>query len=140
MSDLPKTSFSHNGRDYTTTLLPALEGLVIMPKIIVLFGREITSLILVTPEPKLRELLGDMEVLGGFLHTISKNAADNNGLLLLHEILRYTTCKQIQLANSVVEASVYDNFSTHFAGEYMDLFTVAILAARASFTKPSSAK
>lgn len=134
---LPTTSYTVNGRDYTTRLLPARDGLVLMPKIIALLGKEITTMILISPGDQLSALMQDMEVVGSMLHAVSEKAASDNGLLLLHELLRHTTCKQVQLANGMMELSVYENFDTHFAGEYMDLFTVAIHAARASFTKPS---
>ena len=137
---LPVTDFVVNGRDYKTTLLPARAGLILMPKIIALLGRENTTIMLAAGEKGLAKLLANPETMGAMLHEISTKATEDNGLLLLHEVMRHTTCKQIQASESVVEASVYDNFDTHFAGDYLDLFTVAIHAARASFTKPSSAK
>lgn len=136
MSGLPTTSFSVDGRDYATTLLPAREALVLLPKLGALIGRDLVSLMLATKDLDSASLLEDPETLGAIISTVAENAAKGNGLLLLHELMRHTTCKQIQLANSVVEASVYDAFDTHFAGEYMHLINVAIQVARASFIKP----
>jgi hypothetical protein len=139
---LPVTEFTHAGREYKTTLFPATHGLVMMPKIIVLFGREITTLLLSTDEAGLKKLLEDRETLAAMLHTISKNAVagDGEGLLLLHEMMRQTTYKATLAGGNIVDASVHGDFDLLFSGEYMDLFTVAIRVARASFAKPSSAK
>lgn len=139
---LDVTDFTHAGREYKTTLLPATKGLVLMPKIIVLFGRELTTLMLSTDGSGLGRLLADPEVLANALYTISQNALrnDGEGLLLLHEMMRFTTYKTVLAGGNVVDASVYTDFDLLFSGEYMDLFTVAIHVARASFAKPSSAK
>jgi hypothetical protein len=139
---LPVTEFKHGGRDYKTTLLSARAGLVLMPKIIVLFGKSITTLLLSTDEKGLNKLLADGETLAAMLHTISTNAleGDGEGLLLLHEMMRHTTYRLTLAEGNVVDGSVYQDFDALFSGEYMDLFTVAIQIARASFAKPSSAK
>jgi hypothetical protein len=139
---LPFTEFTHAGREYRTTLLSARAGLVMMPKIVVLFGREVTTLLLSTSEAGLGKLLADGETLAAMLHTISQNAlaGDGEGLLLLHELMRHTTYQLTLNGGNIVDAEVYRDFDQLFAGEYMDLFTVAIQVARASFAKPSSAK
>jgi len=138
-TSFPTASFTVNGRDYTTRLLPASDALVLMPKIVKLMGRQVFMIFMATSETGLAALLADRETLGSIIFTICENAADNDGLLLLREMMRYTTCKQIQLANSQIEASVFDNFDQHFAGDLLDLGTTAIHVGRASFTKPSPA-
>lgn len=137
---LPVTDFTHAGRQYRTTLLTARAGLSLMPKIIVLFGREVTTLLLTTDEKGLTALMSNGEATAAMLHTISKNAAQDDGLQLLHELMRHTSYKLTLADGQVVDASVYDHFDELFSGEYLDLFTVAIRVARASFAKPSSAK
>jgi hypothetical protein len=137
---LPITEYVVDGRDYKTTLLPATQALVLMPKIIALLGKEITTLVLASGEDGLQQLLSNPEILASMLHTISKNAAESNGLLLLHEIVRHTSCKQVQMASGLMEAPLYEAFDGHFAGDHTHLFKVCIFAARASFTKPSPGK
>jgi hypothetical protein len=136
---LPTTNFAVDGRTYTTTLLPATQALVLMPKLIALFGKELTSLLLAAKDANIEALLDDPETLGAVVTTIAKNAAENNGLLLLHELMRHTTTKIVLAGGSQVEASVFDNFDTHFAGDYLHLINVAVQVARASFIKPSAA-
>lgn len=137
---LPITEFTVNGRAYKTTLLSARAGLVMMPKIIALFGREITTLLLTAGEEGLPKLLSDPETQAAVLHTVSKNALNDDGLLLLHEMMRHTTYRATLAGGNEVDASVYEQFDELFSGEYLDLFTVALRVARASFAKPSSAK
>jgi hypothetical protein len=136
--------------------LPATEALVLLPKIVTLLGRDIATLLLQTastPAPAdpdapadapavsmLAKLLSDPEVTVSMFCTVCTNAVEvGNGMLLLREILRRTTCKQVRVSNGVMELSVYDAFDEHFAGELSHLLRVAIHAARASFTKPSPA-
>lgn len=144
---LPTTTYTVKGREYTTTLLPASESLVLLPRIITLLGKELTQLLLATdnkpPAPGVKSplevLLADPEVMAATFHTICTNAMKQggDGLLLLRDIVRHTTCKHVQLAESIGEAPLIDAFDEHFAGELMDLMLVCIYAARASFTKPS---
>jgi hypothetical protein len=141
---LPVTEFKVGGREYKTTLLTARAGLVMMPKIIALFGREVTTLFLASGDEKAGSLLKNPEVQAAMLDTVGKNAADNDGLLVLHELMRHTTYKATLTHGTTtpveVDASVYDNFDELFAGDYLVLFTVAMEVARASFVKPSSVK
>jgi hypothetical protein len=139
---LPVTEFQVGGREYRTTLLTARAGLVMMPKMIVLFGRDIVGIMLSTSEDQLAKLLADTETLANTLCTISENAlaGDGAGLLLLHEMTRHTTYKATLAGGNEVDASVYEQFDELYSGEYLDLFTVAIRVARASFAKPSSVK
>jgi hypothetical protein len=134
---LPTTTFTVNGREYTTTLLPASESLLLLPRIIALLGAEITGLLLAG---HVEPLLGDPEQLGATLYTISSNAVaqgPDSLRRLMFDVVRHTTCKHVQLAESIGEAPLVNVFDEHFAGELSDMFQVFIQAARASFTKPS---
>jgi hypothetical protein len=137
---LPVTEFKVGGREYKTTLLTARAGLVMMPKIIALFGREVTTLFLASGDEKAGALLKNPEVQAAMLDTVGKNAADNDGLLVLHELMRHTTYRATLAGGNEVDASVYECFDELFAGDYLVLFTVAMEVARASFVKPSSVK
>jgi hypothetical protein len=137
---LPITEHSAHGHEYKTHLMPASESLVVLPKLIVLLGKNNTALLLATPGDKLGKLLEEPEVLAAIFHTISTNAADNNGLLVMREIMRRTTVKVTLASGTAVDASLYEQFDTHFAGRLMEMFEVFIAVARASFTAPSPGK
>ena len=138
---LPTTTFTVSGKTYVTELMPATEALIFLPKLVTLLGRHVVTMLLTTPPEELEKAMADGEMLAGILHQMSVNAVEiGNGLLLFHEMTRRTICKHVQMSNGPAEAPLYDAFDMHFAGKLMDLFTVIMHVARASFTEPSAAK
>lgn len=140
---LPVTHFTHDGRDYYTTLLPASEALVLLPKLIAAFGDGVTSVLLAVKPGETAsaiESLSDPLILGPLLQHIASACANNSGLLILRDVLRHTECAQIKLdGGTILRASVFDNFDHHFAGDLGNMLAVCIKAAQASFAKPSGA-
>ena len=134
---LPTTTFTVDGKSYTTRLLPARDALVLMPKLIVLLGRDITGLFLASKDVDPGTLLENPEVLASIVATIAEKAVESDGLLVLHDLMRFTTFPLTLAGGNVVQASLFDNFDEHFAGDYIHLIKVAVEVGRASFTKPS---
>lgn len=123
-------------KSYSCKTFPATEGLIILPKLITLLGEEVTNLVFGTDDDQLQELMGNPKVLGAMLVKISERVSEVDGLLVLKELLRYTTCEQVKVGEAEISASVYDRFDTHFAGDYMHLLQVVQWVARASFANP----
>jgi hypothetical protein len=134
---LPIVKFSIDGKDYASQLWPAREALVLLPKIIHLVGKEVFSLILSQDDLALEKLAENSEVVAALVCTLSERAvAQDDGLLLFAELMRRTTCAQIETESGKTEANVYDHFDNHFAGDIIGLIKVAVAVARASFAKP----
>ena len=123
-------------KTYTCKTFPATEGLVILPKLIALLGQEVANLVFVTDDKQLDGLMEDPTVLGGVMVRISEKAIENDGLLQIKELLRYTACDKVQVGDAEIAASVYERFDTHFAGDYSHLFRVVTWVARMSFAAP----
>ena len=123
-------------KTYTCTTFPAGEGLVILPQLIALLGEEVANHDFATNDKQLDGLMDDPKVLGAMMVRISEKAAENDGLLYLKELLKYTACDQVQIGDAQIQASVYERFDDHFAGKYMHLFHVVTWVARMSFASP----
>lgn len=141
MSTLPKTRHSHAGRDYETQLMAASDALRLLPRIMRVFGAPLMQLLSASDgdtEAALAQLGKGSAVITLAREISEVCAADPDALLVLRDVLRYTECDQVKLAGgTLVKASVYENFDTHFAGAYGELMAVAVQAAQASFVKPS---
>lgn len=141
MITLPKTRHAHAGRTYETQLMPASEALRLLPRIMRVFGAPLMQLLSASDGDTQVALgqLGSGAAMPSLLREISEACvADPDALLVLRDVLQRTECDQVQLAGgTMVKASVYDNFDTHFAGAYGELVTVAVQAAQASFVRPS---
>ena len=123
-------------KTYTCKTFPATEGLIILPKLISLLGEEIANLVFATDNKQLEELMNSPDVLIAMVVRISEKVAENDGLLYLKDLLKYTTCEQIKVGDAEIPGSVYERFDTHFAGEYLHMFKVVSWVARASFASP----
>jgi hypothetical protein len=125
-----------DGITYTTTTLPASEGLKIMPKLVALLGDSLVGLIFATDEAERDKLLEDPKVLGLLITSIARTAAEDNGLLVLKDLLQATTCKAIQIGDAVAEGALATYFDDHFAGRYKHLVEVAMWVGRVNFFGP----
>jgi hypothetical protein len=128
-----------DGITYTTKTLPTTQGLVIMPKIVSLFGEPLLKLIFTVvgqgvPQEDRMKLFKSPEILGGLLGSIARNAAENDGLLVVKELLVATTADKVKIGEAFgANEPVMNHFDTHFAGRYMHLAEVAFWVASCNF-------
>ena len=123
-----------DGVKYTAKLFPASEGLVLAPKVIALFGKNILELFMATDDDQTEELLDMPAVTAAMLSEMASVAnASEDGWLVMRELMRYVRADKVRLGEAEVEGSVYENFDLHFAGRYQHLLEVAMWSARAGF-------
>jgi len=125
-----------DGKSYSCQTFPATEGLIILPKLLAMLGEEVANLVFATNDEQLDGLMDSPKVLAAMMVKISEKAAENDGLLVLKDLLKYTSCEQVKVGDAEIPQSVYDRFDSHFAGEYLHLFKVVGWVARASFGNP----
>ena len=127
-----------DGKAYATQTFPASEGLLLLPRIIGLFGENILSLfVAVDDEKKAAKLLENPKILAALLIEMAAKAEDSpDGWMVLKDILKYTTCETCKVGAVESAGSVFTHFNTHFAGDYMHLLKVCFWAAQEGFSKP----
>lgn len=124
------------GVKYATKLFPATEGLVLAPRVIALFGKDILELFMATDEEQTEELLGMPSVTAAMLASMAETASkdrEGGGWLVMRELMRYVTADKVRIGEAEVDGSVFEHFDLHFAGRYQHLLEVAMWAARAGF-------
>lgn len=146
MSTIKEHETEIDGKKYKCKTFPTSEGLVILPKIISLLGEKIANLVFAAGEEGMASLMEDQKTMAAIMVNIAERAEENDGLLVLRDLMKYTTyMRRHQEPKSkdnpnpaVVEISesVYNNFDTHFAGNYMHLLNVGMWVGRASFGNP----
>ena len=130
-----------SGITYTTTLLPASRGLVIAPKLIALFGSNLLGLLLGLAQTeeegeakgKIQALLEDPKVLGAVVAQVAGNAAEEDGLLILRDMLATTEADLVKIGDAQVPGSVHVHFDQHFAGRLKHLFEVCLWVGQLNF-------
>jgi len=132
----PQTSTVIDGIPYTAKLFPTTEGLVLMPRLADLLGEAGLAIIIGAAQDPAKALEGDATILAPILGNIAARAAENNGLLVIKDLLKYTRCGKIKVGAQECDDLVINHFDDHFRGRYMHLFRVAIWVARASFVEP----
>ena len=132
----PVASTEIDGLVYTTKLFPTTEGLIIMPKLADLLGESGLAIVIGAAQNPVEALSGDAGILAPILGNIASRAAENNGLLVIKELLQYTSCKNIKIGSNEVAGDVITHFDEHFQGRYMHLMKLAVWVARASFVRP----
>jgi hypothetical protein len=126
-----------DGKTYHTKTFPATEGLVILPKLMALLGDSVVSLIFGVEGDQLDKLFADPKIVGAVIVDVAKRAADNDGFLVLRDLLKYTECDQCDIGGDApIKGSVYEWFDRHFEGDYLHLLNVCVWVARVSFAKP----
>ena len=125
-----------DGKTYSCKTFPASEGLILLPKMLALLGEEVANLVFGLEDTDLETLMDDRKVVSAMLVRISERAAENDGLLILRDLMRYTECDKVRVGDADVRASVHERFDEHFAGEYGHLIRVAVWVGRASFANP----
>lgn len=132
-----------DGKKYTTSTLPASEGLVVFPKILRLLPKATLKLFFALggeegeeeENDELAAALEDPEVVATLLSTLAKQVADTNGLGVVRELLAHTSCSNIQIGETEGEGDMNTHFDDHFAGDYTHLFHVAVWVAKVNFGK-----
>ncbi len=126
------------GITYTTTTLPATKGLVIMPRVLKLFGATILKILFEAESDEDRQaLLSDPQVIAALLTEIAGNAAEDNGLLVVVDILQTTTADKVKIGDTTVsDVRVTDHFDEHFSGRYAHLAEVTMWVASCNFGEP----
>jgi len=132
----PKQSKSIDGITYTTQLFPTTDGLILMAKLGDLLGETGLAVVIGAATDPSKSLAGEASLLAPMLGNIASRAAENDGLLVIKDLLRYTKCDKIKIGSNEVTGSAYDHFDDHFQGRYMHLMRVAVWVARASFVGP----
>ena len=101
MTGLKEHSSTIDGITYKTTVLPATDGLKIMPKLVSLLGETGMSLLMATTEEDKEKLMQRPEIVSALISTIAERAADDDGLLVLRELMRYTSCDAIEIGDRI---------------------------------------
>lgn len=125
-----------DGVTYTTRTLPATKGLVILPKLISMFGEAITGLFFATDEEAREKLLSDPKVLGAVISAVATQAAETDGLLVLKDLLASTSADKVRVGDAEVPGSIATHFDGHFAGRYRHLMEVAFWVGTCNFAGP----
>lgn len=129
-----------DGKLYVCKTFPASEGLIILPRLISLLGENVANLVFGIGEEEIDALMADPKLTTTIFVRIAERAEQNDGLLVLRDLMKYTTHmrRHQEPGQKVVEVPepVYDMFDDHFAGNYMHLLNVAMWVGRASFGNP----
>lgn len=135
-----------DGVTYTATTLPATQALVILPRLVALFGDGIVSLFMATGEDGMAELLENPQVLARVITEVATTAADpegifkGKGLLVLKEILPGVTADKVRIGGDVeVKGPVLEHFDDHFVMRLPHLVRVCVWVARLNFFAPTAA-
>lgn len=123
-------------KTYICKTFPASEALILLPKLMALLGEEVANLVFGTNKEELAQLMSEPKIITQLMIRVSERAADNDGLLLLRDLMKYTECDKIKVGDADVRGSVYERFDTHFAADYIHLLKVVAWVARASFANP----
>ena len=126
------------GREYVAKTFTASEGLVLLPRLLALLGDDVARLVFAVGDEDQAKIFADPQLLAGILVRVSERAAENDGLLLVRDCFRHTTCTNSKIGE--LEASVdlgkIHFFDQHFAGQYAHLFEVFAWIVRLSFGGP----
>ncbi len=125
-----------SGTTYTTKSLAASKGLVIMPKLMALFGEALVGLFFATSDEDRETLLSDPKVLAAVISSIAEKAAETDGLLVVKDLLIDTHADRVRVGDAEVPASVHAHFDHHFSGRYRHLVEVAIWVGSCNFMAP----
>ena len=138
-----------DGVTYTATTLPATQALVILPRLVALFGDGIVSLFMATGEDGMAELLENPQVLARVITEVATTAADpegifkGKGLLVLKEILPGVTADKVRIGGDEegveVLGPVLPHFDEHFLRRLPHLVKVCVWVARLNFFDPTAA-
>lgn len=118
---------------YTTKTLTATEGLILMPKLVALFGSDLLRLMLGRSNEERAAIMAEPSTMAILLAAIAKNAAVNDGLLVVKELLATTTTEHVRVGDTTVPGRVIDHFDSHFDQRYQHLFEVALWVASCNF-------
>lgn len=123
-----------DGVEYTTRTLTTSDGLVLLPKIIALFGEPVLKLIMLNPDDR-SEYLSDKMIMATILHNVAKNAM-NGELLVLRDLFKQTECAACRIGESEAPGNLAKEFDTHFQGRLAHLVEVAFWVATVNFIDP----
>jgi len=151
MGIVKKQSTVIDGITYTTETLPAISGLVVIPRLVALFGREVLALLFGlmgdagVDEDAIEALIADPKVLAAIVANVATNIATaqtkEDPTTVLRDVLRTTRADKVDIgATSPVEGSVYEWFDSHFSARYAHLMKVVGWVARVNFFGPSLEK
>ena len=136
MATIQNHSKTIDGITYSTKTLPASTGLVILPKLMNLFGEALTGLFFATDDAERKELFEDPKVIAAAISTIAEKAAASDGLLVLRDLLSSTEADLVRVGEAEVPGSVFTHFDGHFAGRYRHLIEVALWVGSTNFAAP----
>lgn len=120
---------------YTTKLLPASKGLVIVPKLLSLFGEALTALFM-TGDGAVPELLKNPKIVASIVARLAERAAETNGLRVLQDLMVGVQADKVRIGEAEVPGSVEEHFDTHFAGRFGHMVEVALWVAQENFLEP----
>ncbi len=124
------------GITYTTTTLPASAGLTILPKVMSIFGEALIGLFFAVDDESKAEVFANPKVLGAIIAKVAENAAADNALLVLKDLLVSTECDRVSIGDAEVPGNVHSHFDGHFAGRYRHLMEVALWVGTSNFIAP----
>lgn len=149
MGVVKEHSITIDGIYYTTKTLPAIQGLVVMPRLVNLVGYKTLALIFGAYQEAGSEgataLFSDMTVTAAVIANIAKNLAekrpgDPDPTDVLKDALIDTTADKVDFGAGPVQGSVYEHFDEHFGANYMHLLKVVGWVGAVNFIGPSFAK
>jgi hypothetical protein len=136
MSTITEHTKTIDGITYKTRTLPASKGLVILPKLLALFGEPVLKLMFTADEDQRTELLKEPKILASILHQIAKQAAEDAGLLVIRDLMEGVNADKVKVGDAEIPGEVHTHFDGHFAGRYTHLAAVSMWVASCNFTGP----
>ena len=128
-----------DGVTYSAKTLPATQGLIVMPKLLAIFGEVLLKIVFAVDDDERDELIRDPATIAAFLGRMALNAAETNGLLVVKELFEGVEADKVKVGEVDVPGPVLAHFDNHFSARYGHLFQVAAWLAVLNFLGPSSA-
>lgn len=122
-----------DGLTYTSTPLPAREGLEVMRRLSAAAGQEALMVFFAMNSEAREAALSNPGIKAGMFSQFCENADD---MSVLSDMMRLTTCDKIQIGDTTVEGNVEKHFDSHFAGRYQHLMKVVQFVGEVNFEGP----
>lgn len=130
-----------DGRKYTTTPLPARQGLGLLRRLIACAGQEVVTMFFSLQGQKdaekkaeaKREVLSHPALKAQIMTRIAEHEDADQ---VIYELLEKTECDRIRLGSAEVEGSVHTHFDEHFKADYAHLLDVALFVGEVNFGGP----
>jgi hypothetical protein len=124
-----------DGISYTTTTFSAMEALVVAPKLFKILPGEVVGLMFATDESQRAKVMESPQVVGQIMANIATRAAEDDGLLVLVELLANTSADKVRIGAADVPGKLASHFDSHFTHHGLGhMFRVAQWVGQVNFT------